>query len=127
MIITTTNEVPGRTITQWLGLVCGISVRSPQVLQGLAGDLRLLVGGENAPWHAMCEQTRATALERMKAAARRLGANAVVAVRYDTTDLGGRVSEVFAFGTAVLLDKPVSAAAKQDPAENDAAQFLLDE
>ena len=107
MIASTTFEVQGRRIREYKGMVRGIIVRAPTISQGLLGGLKSIVGGQIGAYTEMCEQARATAYDRMVEHARELGANAVVGVRYDASDVGSRNSaatEVLCYGTAVVLE-----------------------
>ena len=103
MIVTTGNEVGGKTVTSTLGVVRGIVVRSPNLAQGLLGGLRQLVGGNIEQYARVCEQARVEAFDRMVRHAEELGADAVVAMRYDATEFAAGATEVLAYGTAVKL------------------------
>ncbi len=103
MIVTTGNEIAGHAISQYLGVVRGIVVRSPSItLQGLLGGLKQLAGG-NIESHAqeVCEAAREEAFRRMEEHAEERGADAVIAMRYDATEFATGVTEVLAYGTAV--------------------------
>jgi len=104
MIITTGNEVAGRTITQYLGIVRGIVVRSPTITQGLVGGLKQIVGGNIEEYAQVCERARQEAYERMIQHAAELKADAVIGIRYDATEFVAPATEVLAYGTAVMLD-----------------------
>jgi uncharacterized protein YbjQ (UPF0145 family) len=104
-IVTTGNEIEGHIITQYVGLVRGIIVRSPSIGQGLIGGLRTIVGGNIPEYAAVCEQARQQAFELMVQHARRLGANAVIGMRYDATEFSAGITEVLAYGTAVRVEK----------------------
>lgn len=103
MIVTTGNTVEGQEISENLGIVRGIVVRAPTIGQGLAGGLKKLVGGNIEAYAAACESARQQSSERMLAQARRIGADAIIAMRYDATEFGDSVTEVLAYGTAVKL------------------------
>jgi uncharacterized protein YbjQ (UPF0145 family) len=106
MIVTTTNDVAGREITQVLGVVHGIIVRTPTITQGFFANIKNIFGGHNQAFTEMCEQTRNAAYQNMIQQARSLGANAIIAMRYDSDSVGGdrtRANEVFCYGTAVIL------------------------
>ena len=105
MLISTTFEIEGYHVAKYLGLVRGITVRSPTIKQGLLGGLKNIVGGQIGAYTEMCEQARQQAYDAMVAHATQLGANAVVGVRYDASDVGGQSSatEVLCYGTAVIL------------------------
>ena len=103
MVVTTGNEVGGRSITSWLGIVRGIVVRSPSIRQGLLGGLRQIVGGNIERYAEVCEKAREEAFERMVQHAQQIGADAVIAMRYDATEFLTGATEVLAYGTAVKL------------------------
>jgi uncharacterized protein YbjQ (UPF0145 family) len=103
MIVTTGNEVEGRAVRSYLGIVRGIVVRSPNIAQGLLGGLRQIVGGNIEQYARVCEAAREEAFERMVRHADEVGADAVVAMRYDATEFISGATEVLAYGTAVKL------------------------
>lgn len=104
MILTTSNDVAGHIVKQYLGIVRGVVVRSPSIAQGMLGGLKQIIGGNIEAYAKMCDQARQHAFDRMIEHASQLGANAVIAVRYDATDIGENITEVLAYGTAVKLD-----------------------
>jgi uncharacterized protein YbjQ (UPF0145 family) len=107
IFVTTTFSFDGYAIKAYKGLVRGIVVRSPTITQGILGGIKSFVGGRIGAYAQMCEQARQQAYEELVEHAQRMGANAVVAVRYDASDLGGDKSaatEVLCYGTAVVLD-----------------------
>jgi uncharacterized protein YbjQ (UPF0145 family) len=101
MIVTTGNEIAGRSIRTYLGIVRGIVVRSPTIGQGFLGGLKRIVGGNIEAYAAVCESARKEAYDRMVEHAQEMGADAVVAMRYDATEFTTGVTEVLAYGTAV--------------------------
>lgn len=104
MILSTTFEVHGRNIVQQLGLVRGNVVRSRFIGRDIVASLRMIVGGEIHEYTKLLAESREQALDRMSEQARALGADAVVGVRFETTDAGqGQATEVLAYGTAVKL------------------------
>ncbi|MEQ1708559.1 MAG: YbjQ family protein [Terricaulis sp.] len=104
MIISTTFEVHGRTIAQQLGLVRGNVVRSRFIGRDIVAGLRMIVGGEVHEYTKLLAESREQALDRMTEHARSLGADAIIGMRFDTTDAGqGQATEVLAYGTAVKL------------------------
>ena len=105
MIVTTSNEVAGYTITEYLGIVRGIVVRAPNLAQGFLGGLKQIGGGNIESYAVVCEHARKEAYDRLVAHAEEIGANAIIAMRYDATDFSENVSEVLAYGTAVKLRK----------------------
>jgi uncharacterized protein YbjQ (UPF0145 family) len=106
MIVTTGNEVDGRPVRSYLGIVRGIVVRSPSIAQGLLGGLKQIVGGNIEQYARVCEGAREEAFERMVRHAEEIGADAVVAMRYDATEFMSGATEVLAYGTAVKLGLP---------------------
>ena len=102
-MITTAFELPGYTITQNLGVVRGITVRSRSVVGNFFGGLQALFGGNISIYTNLCEQARSETFDLMCAHADQLGANAVIAVRYDATDLMPGLTEVLCYGTAVRV------------------------
>ncbi len=107
MQITTTFTIEGRKIAEYKGLVRGIIVRAPTIAQGILGGLKTLIGGQIGAYKEMCEQAREQAFEEMVEHARQMGANAIIGVRYDTSEISsGRSSstEVLCYGTAVVIE-----------------------
>ena len=102
--ITTTFELPGYRIIQSLGVVLGITVRSRSVLGTIGANLQTLRGGNISMWTEMCNQARQEAYDLMAQHAAALGANAVVGVRYDANEVSDGVTEVLAYGTAVVVE-----------------------
>lgn len=108
MIVTTTFDVEGHVIREYRGLVRGIIVRSPTILQGFMGSLKNLIGGQIGALTNMCEQAREQAYKVMIEHAAELGANAIVGMRYDASSVGGNsynATEVLCYGTAVIVEK----------------------
>jgi uncharacterized protein YbjQ (UPF0145 family) len=103
MIVTTGNEVEGHQVSQYLGVVRGIVVRSPSIAQGLLGGLKQIVGGNIESYAQVCETARQEAFNRMVEHAAEIGADGVIAMRYDATEFSQGVTEVLAYGTAVRL------------------------
>ncbi len=106
---TTTFELPGYRVTKSFGVVRGIVVRSRSVVGNFVASLQTIFGGNISIYTTLCEQTRADAFSQMLTHAGELGANAVVGVRYDGTEIGAGITEVLCYGTAVFVE-PVSAA-----------------
>jgi uncharacterized protein YbjQ (UPF0145 family) len=104
-MVTTAFELPGYKISRNLGLVRGIRVRSRSIFGTIGASLQTVVGGNITLFETMCEETREQALELMMAHASERGANAVVGVRYDATEIMQGVTEVIAYGTAVQVDR----------------------
>jgi uncharacterized protein YbjQ (UPF0145 family) len=105
MIVTSGNEVAGHSITSYLGIVRGIVVRAPNLAQGFLGGLKQIVGGNIESYARVCEDAREHAYERMVQHAQEMGADAVIAMRYDATEFGQGATEVLAYGTAVKLTR----------------------
>jgi uncharacterized protein YbjQ (UPF0145 family) len=103
MIIVTTNDVPGSSITNVIGEVSGLTVRSRNIGAQFAAGFKSLGGGELKGLTTQLEQARAEAVERLKSAAEAAGANAVVAMRYDSNEIDQNFQEIVAYGTAVVI------------------------
>ena len=104
MILTTTFQVEGYRVREYLGIVRGVVVRAPTISQGFMGGLRTIVGGHIQEYTEMCEQTRQQATHQLVEHARELGANAVVGVGYDASEIGQSATEVLCYGTAVIIE-----------------------
>jgi uncharacterized protein YbjQ (UPF0145 family) len=102
-MITGAFELPGHAITRNLGIVRGITVRSRSIVGNFFGGLQSLFGGNITIYTNLCEQARSEAFELMCAHAEELGANAIIAVRYDATDVLPGITEVLCYGTAVAV------------------------
>jgi len=100
---TTGNDVEGYMVTEYLGVVRGIVVRSPNIAQGFIGGINQIFGGNIEAYAQVCERARQDAYDRMIQHAAALGANGIVAVRYDATEFTQSVTEVLCYGTAVKL------------------------
>jgi uncharacterized protein YbjQ (UPF0145 family) len=103
-LITTTNELEGYQVVRYLGIVRGITVRSRGLAGQIAASLRTLAGGKIHEYVSLCEEARGEAFELMVQHAGELGANAILGVRYDATELAENMSEVLAYGTAVRVE-----------------------
>jgi len=106
LVVSTTYDVQGRRIREYKGVVRGITVRAPTIAQGILGGLKSIVGGRIGAYTEMCEQARQAAYDLMLEHARELGANAVVGVAFDASEVAARASatEVLCYGTAVVLE-----------------------
>ncbi len=102
---TTAFELTGYRTVKNIGMVRGIVVRSRSIIGTIGGSLQTIVGGNITLFTSLCEKARADAFELMLKNAKEMGANAVVGVRYDATGVGGGVTEVLAYGTAVIVEK----------------------
>src|SRR5437868_8310322 len=102
-LVTTALELPGYRIVRNLGMVRGIVVRSRSVVGTIGASLQTIVGGNITLFTELCEKTRGEAFDMMVRRAQEIGANAVVGVRYDATEVMQGVTEVLCYGTAVLV------------------------
>jgi len=105
VLITTGNDLPGYIVDEVYGEVFGLTVRSRNVGSQLGASLKSLVGGELGGMTKMLAQGREEAIARLTAEAEQKGANAIVAMRFDTSELGGTWTEICAYGTAVRIRK----------------------
>jgi len=103
---TTAWSLEGYQVTRTLGVVRGITVRSRSILGTIGASLQTLVGGNITLLTELCEKTRAEAFDLLLGHAQELGANAVIGVRYDATEVMQGVTEVLCYGTAVIVSKP---------------------
>ncbi len=103
MIMTTTDTVPGREITETIGLVTANTVRARHVGRDLLAGLRNIIGGEIGAYRQLLVESREQALERLEAEATAQGADAIVAVRVATASVMSGAAEILAYGTAVKL------------------------
>jgi uncharacterized protein YbjQ (UPF0145 family) len=104
VLIVTMNDVPGYRITKVIGEVNGLTVRTRNVGAQLGAGLKALAGGELKGLTRQLQESRAEALERLSDAATAAGANAVVAMRYDSNELANTFQEILAYGTAVVVE-----------------------
>jgi uncharacterized protein YbjQ (UPF0145 family) len=104
--VTTTFTIEGYRIAMYLGVVRGIIVRAPTIAQGIMGGLKSIIGGRIGAYTEMCEQTRQQAYELLVDHAVALGANAIVGLRYDASEIASRANatEVLCYGTAVVIE-----------------------
>jgi uncharacterized protein YbjQ (UPF0145 family) len=105
MMVTTSQELPGYRIVRNFGIVRGIIVRSRSLLGSIGAGLQTIIGGNITILTELCENTREEAYELMMQHAAEHGANAVVAMRYDATEIMQGVTEVLAYGTAVQVER----------------------
>jgi uncharacterized protein YbjQ (UPF0145 family) len=105
--VTTTLSIDGYRIREYKGVVRGIIVRAPTITQGILGGLKSIIGGRIGAYTEMCEQARQQAYDLMIEHAQVLGANAVVGLRYDASEVVARESatEVLCYGTAVVIER----------------------
>ena len=103
--ITTALDLPGHSITRNIGVVRGIVVRSRNIFGTIGAGLQTIIGGDVTIFTELCEKTRQDAFAMMALHAQQLGANAVIAFRYDANELMNGVTEVIAYGTAVIVER----------------------
>ena len=102
-MVTTAFELPGHRVVRTLGVVRGLTVRSRSIVFNILGGLRTLFGGNIGIYTRLCEQAREQTYREMCEHARALGANAVIGMRYDATELMAGLTEVLCYGTAVIV------------------------
>lgn len=103
-LTTTAFELPGYRVVKCLGVVRGIIVRSRSILGNIGAGLQTLIGGNISLYTRLCERAREDAFQQMLSHAGELGANAVIGVRYDATEIGTGITEVLCYGTAVFVE-----------------------
>jgi uncharacterized protein YbjQ (UPF0145 family) len=103
-MVTTTNDIAGWRVVRQLGVVRGITVRSRSVIGNFGAALQTLVGGNITLFTELCEHAREEAFELMIQHATQMGANAIIAMRYDANEVSQGVTEVLAYGTAVIVE-----------------------
>ena len=104
MILTNIESVPGKTVTEHFGLVSGSTIRAKHIGRDIMASLKNLVGGELKGYTQLLKESRQQATERMIEEARRMGANAIVNVRYSTSSVAQGAAELYAYGTAVKVE-----------------------
>jgi uncharacterized protein YbjQ (UPF0145 family) len=104
MLMTTLEFVPGKTITKHLGLVQGSTVRSKHVGRDMMAGLKNVFGGELKGYTELLQESREEAIERMKEQAKSIGANAILNIRFSTSSITQGASELYTYGTAVVLE-----------------------
>jgi uncharacterized protein YbjQ (UPF0145 family) len=104
-IVTTTDDLPGYEVVQVLGEVFGLVVRARNVFSNIGAGLRTIFGGEVKAYTQMLADSRNQAIERLKLAAMEKGGNAVIAMRFDCNEIANLMSEIAAYGTAVIVRK----------------------
>jgi uncharacterized protein YbjQ (UPF0145 family) len=105
MIVVTTENLAGHRVREVKGQVFGVVVRSRGLAGNVMAGLRSIFGGEIIEYTQLLEETRRHAVDRMVKNAQRMGANAVVMMRFDSSEMGQTMSEIVAYGTAVVVDK----------------------
>ena len=107
ILITTSINLEGYKVTNQLGLVRGITVRSRSLAGNLAGSFMTMFGGKSTIYTELCEKTREEALQLMIQHGKDLGCNAIINMRYDANDVMPGLTEVLAYGTAVVVEKVI--------------------
>jgi uncharacterized protein YbjQ (UPF0145 family) len=106
MIVTTGNDVAGRQVVEYLGVVRGIVVRATGIGRGIIGGFKSIAGGNIEEFSVVCEQARMEAFNRMVRHAHEIQADGIIGMRYDATEFSQGSTEVLAYGTAVKLSQP---------------------
>lgn len=104
MLLSTTDTIAGKTIVKHLGLVRGNTIRARHIGKDILAGLRNLVGGEVTEYTKLLAESREQALDRMLEEAKRLGANAIVGIRFSTSEVAVHAAEILAYGTAVFVE-----------------------
>lgn len=105
MLVTTSTNLEGYRVIKQLGLVRGITVRSRNIFGSFAGSFMTVFGSKNVIFTELCEKTREEAMQLMIDHGRIIGANAIINIRYDANDVMSGLTEVLAYGTAVVVEK----------------------
>jgi len=114
MLVVTTNEIQGYRVVRHLGLVRGLTVRSRSVVGNLGAAIQIFFGGNISVYTKLAEQARQEAFDLLIEHAQSMGANAVIAMRYDANEIAAAVTEVLAYGSAVVVE-PVEGSAQSSP------------
>ena len=104
MLVVTSNDVPGYRVVRVLGVARGLSVRSRSVVGNIGASIQILFGGNITLYTKLAEQARQEAFDLLVSQAQKMGANGIVAMRYDANEMASAVTEVLAYGTAVVLE-----------------------
>ncbi|MEK6563641.1 MAG: YbjQ family protein [Candidatus Omnitrophota bacterium] len=104
MILTNIESTPGKKIMEHFGLVCGSTVRAKNAFKDMGAGLKNIMGGELKSYTALMEESRRQAIERMEEQARQLGANAIINVRFSTSNIAPGAAELYVYGTAVKVE-----------------------
>lgn len=104
MILTNIESVPGKKIIEHYGLVCGSTVRAKNAFKDLGAGFKNIFGGELKSYTALMEESRGQAIERMMQQAQQLGANAIVNVRFSTSNIAQGAAELYVYGTAIKTE-----------------------
>ncbi|WP_312782507.1 YbjQ family protein [Brevundimonas sp.] len=104
MLVATTNDLPGHRIVRHIGMVRGVTVRSRNAISDAIGGVQSMLGGSVGAYVKLAEAARQEAYEELVAHARDMGTNAILAMRYDANEIMPGVTEVLAYGTAVVVE-----------------------
>ena len=104
MLVTTTNALPGYRVVRHIGVVRGLSVRSRSVVGNIGASIQILFGGNISVYTKLAEQARQEAYDLLIEHAQEMGANAILGMRYDANEMASAVTEVLAYGTAVVVE-----------------------
>lgn len=107
MLVVTTNDIDGYRVVRHLGMVKGLTVRSRSVVGNIGAAVQIFFGGNITVYTKLAEQTRQEAFDLLIKNAQDMGANAILAMRYDANEIAAAVTEVLAYGTAVVIE-PIS-------------------
>jgi uncharacterized protein YbjQ (UPF0145 family) len=105
MLVTTTDTLPGYRVVRHIGVMRGLSVRSRSVVGNIGASIQILFGGNITMYTKLAEEARQEAYDLLIAQAQAAGANAIVGMRYDANEMASAVTEVLAYGTAVVVEK----------------------
>ena len=105
MIVVTTNEIPGFRVVKTVGMVRGLSVRSRSLAGNIGASIQILFGGNISVYTKLAELARQEAFDNLIEHAEKKGANAILAMRYDANEMASAVTEVLAYGTAVVIEE----------------------
>jgi len=105
MLVVTTNDLPGYRVVKHLGMVRGLTVRSRSIVGNIGAAIQIVFGGNITLYTKLAEQARSEAFDHLVAHAEELGANAILAMRYDANEIAAAVTEVLAYGTAVVVEE----------------------
>lgn len=105
MLIVTTNDAPGYRVVKTLGVVRGITVRSRNVISDAIGGVQSMIGGRVGAYVKLAETARQEAYDELVAHAREMGANGILAMRYDANEIMPGITEVLAYGTAAVVEE----------------------
>src|SRR5437764_5598240 len=104
MIVATTNDIAGHKVVRYLGVVRGITVRSRSIVGNFGAAIQALFGGNITLYTSLCERARLDAFDLMIQHGEQMGANAIIAMRYDANEIAAGITEVLAYGTAVVIE-----------------------